>query len=102
LLQTPEAQELLKTVAASYIGTGSDPQTLAARESYFQTMQEFASGGIGISELQSSARGVLGELNTYAPEMNADPQSSRWNDAKSTLQRFTGQTAPTPNAPVQN
>jgi hypothetical protein len=101
LLQTPEAQELLNNVANAYIGASTDPQTLAARDSYFKTMQEFASGGIGISEIQSGARGVLGELDTYAPEMNADPQATRWNESKEKLKWFTGQAAPSPNPPLQ-
>jgi hypothetical protein len=101
LLQTPEAQELLKNVANSYIGAGTDPQTLAAKDSYFKTMQEFASGSIGISEIQSNARGVLGELDTYAPEMNADPQAARWNESKEKLKWFTGQAAPSPNPSLQ-
>jgi len=101
LLQTPEAQELLKNVANVYIGAGTDPQTLAAKDSYFKTMQEFASGSIGISEIQSSARGVLGELNTYAPELNADPQATRWNESKEKLTWFTGQAAPSLSPALQ-
>jgi len=101
LLQTPEAQELLKNVANANIGAGTDPQTLAAKDSYFQTMREFGSGGIGISEIQSNARGVLGELDTYAPEMNADPQAARWNESKEKLKWFTGQATPSTNPPLQ-
>jgi hypothetical protein len=101
LLQTPEAQELIKNVANAYIGVGTDPQTLAAKDSYFKTMHEFASGSIGISEIQSNARGVLGELDTYAPEMNADPQAARWNESKEKLKWFTGQAVPSPSPPLQ-
>jgi hypothetical protein len=101
LLQTPAAQELLKNVANAYIGAGTDPQILAAKDSYFKTMQEFASGSIGISEIQSNARGVLGELDTYAPEMNADPQAARWNESKEKLKWFVGQAAPSPNPSLQ-
>jgi len=102
LLQTPEARMLLQNVADAYIGKGTDPQTLAARDSYLKTMQEFASGSLGISEIQSSARDELGDLNKYAPELNADPQAARWNDSKDKLQWFIAQPVSSSNPPVQN
>jgi len=102
LLQTPEGQILLKNVADAYIGPETDPQTLAAKDSYLKVMQEFASGSIGFSEIQSSAQDALGQLNKYAPEMTADPQAARWNDSKEKLRLFTGQSAFSPNPQVQN
>jgi hypothetical protein len=102
LLQTPEGQILLKNVSDSYIGAGTDPQTMAAKDSYFKVMQEFASGGIGIAEIQSSAQDTLGQLNKYAPEMSTDPQAARWIDSKEKLQWFTRQPAFSSNSPVKD
>jgi hypothetical protein len=107
LLQTPEAQILLKSVADIYIGAGADPQTAAARESYYGAMQQFASGSIGISDIQGSAQGMLGQLHNCQKEMNKDPQAARWNGYQQTLQQFVnsrqppaGQSLPVFNKPL--
>ena len=107
LLQTPEAQILLKSVADTYIGAGADPQTAAARESYYGAMQQFASGSIGISDIQGSAQGMLGQLHNCQKEMNKDPQAARWNGYQQTLQQFVnpvqtpaGQSLPVFNKPL--
>jgi hypothetical protein len=107
LLRTPEAQVLLKSVADTYIGAGTDPQTAAARESYYGAMQQFASGSIGISDIQGSAQGMLGQLHNFQKEMNEDPQAARWNGYQQALQQFVnpvqtpaGQSLPVFNKPL--
>jgi len=107
LLRTPEAQILLKSVADTYIGAGADPQTAAARESYYGAMQQFASRSIGISDIQGSAQGMLGQLHNCQKEMNKDPQAARWNGYQQTLQQFVnpvqtpaGQSLPVFNKPL--
>ena len=107
LLRTPEAQVLLKSVADTYIGAGTDHQTAAARESYYGAMQQFASGSIGISDIQGSAQGMLGQLHNFQKEMNKDPQAARWNGYQQTLQQFVnsrhppaGQSLPVFNKPL--
>jgi hypothetical protein len=76
-------------------------------ESYYGAMQQFASGSIGISDIQGSAQEMLGQLHNCQKEMNKDPQAARWNGYQQTLQQFVnpvqtlaGQSLPVFNKPL--
>jgi hypothetical protein len=94
LLQTPEAQALVKDIADAYIGAGTDSGTTTARESYLSMVQQFQSGGIGIAEIQGQAHDVLGELGKYDKELNNDPNAEEWKEYRDILQGFLTEPAP--------
>jgi hypothetical protein len=91
LLQTQEGQALVKSIAAAYIGAGTDAETSAARESYLNAVQQFESGSIGITEIQGQARGLLGQLGPYDKELNNDPNAEEWKEYREILQGFTSE-----------
>ena len=94
LLQTPEAQALVKSIADAYIGTGTDAQTKAAKESYFNSVLQFQSGSLGILEIQEQASGVLGQLGQFDKELSNDPLAEEWKEYREILQGFLAEPAP--------
>jgi hypothetical protein len=101
LLQTPEAQALVKDIADAYIGAGTDEGTAAARESYLNMVQQFQSGGLGISEIQGQAHDVLGQLGKYDKELQNDPNAEEWKEYKEILQGFLTEPTPAPTPQVR-
>jgi hypothetical protein len=101
MLHTPEGAALLKSICEQYIGSGTDPDTKAATEYYFKTVQEFADGKLGIADIQSLAQSAMGELNEHPQGTNGGPQAAQLNAYKQILQGFISQPTPTPANPVQ-
>lgn len=101
MLRTPEGAALLKSVCDGVIGPGADPQTKAATESYFKTVQAFEDGKIGIAELQVRAQTALGKLNQRQEQTDEDPPAARWDAFKQILQGFIAQPAPIPVEPAR-
>lgn len=94
LLQTQEGQALVQSIVATYIGNGTDAGTIAARDSFFNNLQQFQSGNIGILEIQGQAQGVLGQLGQYDKEIANDPLAAEWNEYKDILRGFTSEPPP--------
>jgi hypothetical protein len=101
MLRTPEGAALLKSICDQYIGSGNDPQTKAASDYYFKTVQEFADGKLGIVDIQGLAQTMMGELNEHPPGTNGNPQATQLDAYKQILQGFISRPAPTPANPVQ-
>jgi hypothetical protein len=96
LLQTKEGQDLVKNIADAYIGTGTDAGTRAAKESYLNSVLQFASGSMGVLEIQGEAQGVLGQLTPFDKEMSSGPNAEEWKEYKEILQGFTSEAPPAP------
>ena len=94
LLKTQEGQALVKSIADAYIGTGTDAQTKAAKESYFNSVLQFQSGSLGILEIQGQAQGMLGQLGQFDKELNNDPLAEEWKEYREILQGFLTEPAP--------
>jgi hypothetical protein len=101
MLRTPEGAALIKSICGQYIGSGADPQTKAASEAYFKTVQEFEDGKLGIVELQGLAQATLGNLSESHPQTNGDPRAPSLDIYKQILQGFIAQPPPIPVGPVQ-